>query len=292
MNKKISKIMPCHWVPLVCVFMILATFSLAVAQDVKGMLQQVNNELRQTQRDMFSGKNEKAVASLEGIKGLLVQVKEADPNNPGLKSAESKFARLTKDLERKTGKDLGGGTLTSADGSSKTELPPKPEAKELPEKPAAQPSQDKVSGAPEKQAGGPPPKTITASDAGTGAEKLPYHARRPIANAERNLQRVNGYVEKLKDPNFNADQVVKNMDAALEEARKDFEEGKAKAAEKGVTSHPNFDAIEAGIAEAEKKIESAKAGHAEAEAQGAARQEEVTADVRVLKDEYDRVRGL
>lgn len=110
---------------------------LAHAADVKALLNQVNKELRQVQRDMFGGKTEKAVASLEKIREKLLQAREADPNNPQVKSYEGKYEKLVKDLERRTGKDLGGGSLTAAGGSTRADLPPKPEAKPVEQKAAA-----------------------------------------------------------------------------------------------------------------------------------------------------------
>jgi hypothetical protein len=107
--------------------------------DVKDLLKQVNNELRQAERDMFGGKAEKAMAALENIKAKLSQAKQADPNNPKVKTYESKFKKLVKDLERRTGKDLGGGSLTAAQASTETKLAPKPEAKPLEKKQADQP---------------------------------------------------------------------------------------------------------------------------------------------------------
>ena len=106
------------------------------AVDVKDLLKQVNKDLRQAERDMFGGKAEKAVAALENIKAKLGQAKQADPNNPQVKSCEGKFKKLVKDLERRTGKDLGGGSLTAAAASSKPDLAPKPEAKPLEKKAA------------------------------------------------------------------------------------------------------------------------------------------------------------
>jgi hypothetical protein len=76
--------------------------------DVPGMLKQVNSELRAVQKDMFNGRTEKAIVGLENLNDTLVKVKEADPDNPKLKQAEKKFQKLVKDLERRTGKDLGG----------------------------------------------------------------------------------------------------------------------------------------------------------------------------------------
>ncbi len=219
-----------------CFFLIGMMFilpSITFAQDAKAMLIQVNKELRQAQKDMFSGKNEKAIASLEGIRGLLGKIKEADPNNNSLKSAERKYKKLIKDLERKTGKDLGGGSLTAAGSSSKPQIP-QPEVKAIPEKASmAQSAQVK--------------KT-------TAGAKLPYAARRPISNAKQSLGSIERNLGQLDgDSGFNPNQLIKNMETALETARKSLEEGKAKAAEKGVTSHPDFNEIEQGLAQAEKK---------------------------------------
>ena len=110
------------------------------AVDAKALLKQVGQELRQAERDMFAGKTDKAISALEPIKERLFELKAADPNNPALKTAENKYKKLVKDLERRTGKNLGGGTLTAAGTSTKTALPSKPEAKPMPEKAASSPA--------------------------------------------------------------------------------------------------------------------------------------------------------
>jgi seryl-tRNA synthetase len=83
------------------------------------MLKQINKELRQANKDMFGGKTDKAIASLQNIKKQLIEVKEADPNNPQVKSYGNKYKKLVKDLERRTGQDLGGGTLTATKASKR-----------------------------------------------------------------------------------------------------------------------------------------------------------------------------
>jgi hypothetical protein len=261
------------------------------AADAKALLNQVNKELRQAQRDMFGGKTEKAVASLETIREKLLQAKEADPNSPQLKSCEGKYEKLVKDLERRTGKDLGGGSLTAAGASSGTGFAPKPEAKplekktagpsrkpDLPPKPEAKPL--------EKQAARETPRAAGAD------AKLPYNARRPMENARRDLQRVESSMERLGNPDWNQDQLVGNMKQSLESARTNLETGRAEAAKKGVTFHPDFDAVEAGIREAEQRIAEAGRSVEQAKQEAAAGAEEVTADVEALKAEYDRALPL
>ncbi len=104
----------------------------AWAEDAKVLLTQANKVLRQAKKDMFAGKNDKAIASLDNIKKLIIKAKELDPNNSRIKSIENKYKKLVKDLERRTGKDLGGGTVAAAGVSAKTKLPPKPTARAMP----------------------------------------------------------------------------------------------------------------------------------------------------------------
>jgi hypothetical protein len=86
--------------------------------------------------------------------------------------------------------------------------------------------------------------------------------------------------------------LVKNLDIKLSRAQKMLDEAKAEAAKKGVTSHPDFDEVEASISKAEKQIAEAKSGFAETQAAAAATAKEVNADVKALKADYDRVSPL
>jgi Skp family chaperone for outer membrane proteins len=89
----------------------------AAAQDADALLKQFNTELRQSQNDMFAGKSERAVEFLGALKELLDRVEALDPNTPKLKAAKGKYTKLVKDLERRTGRGLGGATTTVAAGS-------------------------------------------------------------------------------------------------------------------------------------------------------------------------------
>jgi hypothetical protein len=249
-------------------------FSAVHASDTKETLRQVNNELRQAERDMFGGKTEEAIFSLEAIKEKLLWAKEADPNNPQVKTLETRFEKLVKDLERRTGKNLGGGTLTAAAVSTKPELPPQSESKPLPvaEAKPAQPA-------------------AAQKEAKTEAQ-LPHAARRPAQNAQGDLGRIDSAIERLSDSKLNPEQLLGNMKRSLESACKNLETAREEAAKGGVTSHPDFDALEAGIAEAEKKIAQAHERHEVSKKEAEEKADEVKADVKALKAEYDRVQPL
>jgi hypothetical protein len=247
------------------------------AADVKELLRQVNKELRQANRDMFGGKTEKAVAALEPIRARLIEAKQADPNHPQIPAYENKYKKLVKDLERRTGKDLGGGTLTAAGGHAKVDLPPKPETGPAPKKQTAAPAETALSGS---------GKTSAA------ATQLPYAARRPIRNAGNDLARIDSALEKLSDPKWNKDQLLANMRKHLESARGNLNAGKAEAAKKGVSSHPEFDTIASGIEKAQRNIAAAAAEVEQSKHRAAADANAVTADVAALKAAYDRVQPV
>ena len=76
-----------HWVFFTFAAVIVLNLVFLIGQtiqaaDAKAMLKQVRQELRQAERDMFAGKVDKAVFSLEPIRNRLVELKAVDPNNP------------------------------------------------------------------------------------------------------------------------------------------------------------------------------------------------------------------
>ena len=250
MNRKKSNWVLFTFVTVIAFSLIFLMGQTTLAADAKALLKQVTQELRQAERDMFAGKADKAIFALEPIKKQLIELKTADPNNPGLKTAENKYKKLVKDLERRTGKDLGGGTLTAAKTSTQTELPPKPEAKPMSENsPSAMATGDAETAA---------VKTASSAQAAKAATqaKLPHEARIPLSESASQLSRIDGYIKKLLDPKsgFNKEQLVDHMDKSIASARTKFDEAKALAAKKGVTSHPDFDRTEADLAAAEQKV--------------------------------------
>lgn len=278
-------------VALMFLFFVLSGSLLSAhGADVKELLRQINNDIRQTERDMHGGRGEKAVASLEQLKEKILRVKDLDPDNPQVKTSESRFQRLVRDLERRTGKDLGGGTLTAVTASTEPELPPRPESKPLPpsvEIPS-RPEAETVAPSPAKPA---PPAAAAPETAKTEAQ-LPHAARRPAQNAENDLGRIDSAIERLNDPRLNPNPILRDMGKHLESARSNLEISREEAAKRGVTSHPQFDALEAGIEEAVTKIAEAHKRHEASQAEASAAADEVTADVKALKDEYDRVQPV
>jgi hypothetical protein len=332
----------------------------AWAEDVETMLKQVNKELRQAQKDMFAGKTDNAIAALDKIKDLLAKAKAAEPDDSRIKTAENKYSKLVKDLERRTGKDLGGGSLTSQSTSTKTKLPPKPATEAVPEKTpavvtaaadtgnvktlsgealkllrdaeksmfggkkdeamqqlteagslidkikATDPKnpqlsslenkygqiQKKIEAKTPKEAPAPAAQAQPAAVKGAGPSvKVPYAARKPLQNATRQLSGLDALFGDLADPKYpgDKDQLVKRIEGRMAGARESLDQAKALAAQKGVTSHPEFDKVEADLATAEKKVAQAKGGYEEAKAVATAKSEEVDADVKNLQAEYDRI---
>ena len=277
------------WICIITILVGICFIASVSAGDSDALLKQVDKDLRQAERDMFGGKTEKAIASLENINISLQKIKADDPNNPKLKTAENKYNKLVKDLERRTGKSLGGGTLTAATASTATEMAPKPEAKELPAS-STQASTEKAVAASAGSAAAAQTTVNKATTSSNAAVKLPYDARKPMSEAERNLSSLERDIDKLADPGYggNKDQLVSNMEKKIAQTKNSLGEAKEFAAAKGVTSHPDFDAVESQIVIAEKEIAAAKSGHEANKAVAAAAANEVEADVADLKALYDK----
>ena len=73
---------------ILCGFLLSGLNNMVYAESAKDILNQINKEIRKAERDMFSGKIDKAIASLDPIRELFGKVKKADPNNPKIKTME------------------------------------------------------------------------------------------------------------------------------------------------------------------------------------------------------------
>jgi len=83
---------------------ILATGVYAqTATDTTVLAKEIDKNLRAAERDMFSGKNESADQQLDVIAVQIEELEAADPDHPKLKSLESKYAKIRKDVDRKLG---------------------------------------------------------------------------------------------------------------------------------------------------------------------------------------------
>ena len=94
---------------------------------------------------------------------IIESIKQEDPANKNIPSLESKLSRIIKSIERKTGRDLGGGSGT-VQASAPQALPDKPEVKEVSQSPSAsQPAAKAVSQTP--SASQPVAKVVSQSSA-------------------------------------------------------------------------------------------------------------------------------
>lgn len=175
------------WIALALVFSGFSGLTPARAEDANALIKQFDKEHRQAQRSMFAGKNEQAVESLGQMRGLLGRAETADPNSPKLKAAKNKYKKLVKDLERRTGRDLGAGTTTVSAGS-KTELAPKPQAKSMPVK--------KAPASPVPQARDADTLADHASDLLHQTEKDLFDGKN--AGAAKNLSQAGMNIEQLR----------------------------------------------------------------------------------------------
>ena len=114
------------------------------AQDADALAKQASDEMRKTQSMIFKGKKEKSFEALGVIDDLIGQIRSADPNNKRLRSLDSQFKRMVKDVERRTGKKYAiksgsppAGAQPAAPAKSKTAAPAKAAPKTAAAKAAA-----------------------------------------------------------------------------------------------------------------------------------------------------------
>jgi hypothetical protein len=102
------------------------------AAETEMLAKELDKSLRAAERDMFNGKNEAADQQLNEIGPQIEQLKAADPTNSRVKSLESKYAKIRKDLDRKL-----GTTASTATSSAPAASAPPPAGAAPPAAPAA-----------------------------------------------------------------------------------------------------------------------------------------------------------
>lgn len=235
------------------------------------LAKKMDNQLRQSERQMFSGKKDEAVALFLEASALFDQAKESEPANPQVKTLEQKLSKLKKDLEKRIGGPIGGEAPAPVEKPAPGTPPPAAQPKSAPA-PAA------------------PPKTATAKDAGKPTP-LPYNARKPMQDAQNQLRMLENNFKQLQDADHAmAVSLVSRIENNLSYGRQALQEAVNEASKAGAGNHPDLEKIAADFSEAESRLTQAKQKTTEQGAQNAAKAGEVNADCDALKNEYERLR--
>ncbi|MEQ9639277.1 MAG: hypothetical protein RIM84_04565 [Alphaproteobacteria bacterium] len=185
----------------------------AVAQDGGALARQAGDTLRKTESLAFRDK-EGAFAKLPEIGDLIEQLRAADPQHSRLRSLDSQFKRLVKDLERKTGQTYGEAAAAPAPKKAAAPKPAAPKAQTA--KPAA--------------SGGKLPSSVTyrleqlEKELANGEKQVDTgkaeRAERYANNAEKKLDDVLGKVDDENHPRIvSAIERVQALRAAVDEAK-------------------------------------------------------------------------
>ena len=234
---------------LTAVCLYLSSVAPVCAQDVKNLFKQLNKEQRQAQKDMFAGKSDQAIARLEKLRDLLAEIKKADPNNPKLKTATNKYNKLVKDLERKTGQNLGSGSVTVAK-SKALKLPPKPEAKPLAQKKPVAPAPKKVT----KKT--PAPSSKSPAPVAT-VGKLPSGVTSRIKKINKSLEKVTKNLDRNS---------VQRAEFEFRNVDKVYQEIQDRYGDQAPADHPEMIALSKRIAAVENRLKQSAGEAAAAEA--------------------------
>ncbi|MDQ1351916.1 MAG: hypothetical protein QG657_2222 [Acidobacteriota bacterium] len=237
------------------------------------LAKKMDNQLRQSERQMFSGKKDEAMALFLEASALFDQAKEAEPANPQLKTLEQKLIKLKKDLEKRIGGPTGGEAPAPVEKPAPGTPPPPAPPKSAPA-PAA------------------PPKTGTAAAAAKPIP-LPYNARKPMQDAQNQLRMLENNFKQLQDADPTmAVSLVSRIENNLSYGRQMLQEAVNEASKTGAGNHPDLEKLAADFAETEPRLAQAKQKIAEQGAQNAAKAGEVNADCDALKSEYERLRTV
>ena len=234
--------------------------------------------LRSAQSMFFNGKRDESVAELVQGYAKIQQLRQANAADARLAGLEARATKLKTDLEKRMGKtiDLASGAVADKPVAAASGASPLP-ARPVPPPAAAAPA---ASGAP----------------AAGASAKLPYHAAQAMVEVEKRFRSVENpyarfdyYRERSEFDSIvkaldGIDQLLAEIPALIEEARK-------LAAEKGVASHPDFDAAYARIEREKARSAEARQTAGQQASDSAAASGAVSADVEALSSAYDRLRA-
>ena len=217
--------------------------------------------LRNAQSLFFNGKREEAVAALVQGHVKTEALRQAAPADPRLAGLESKVQKLKGDLEKRL-----GTSLDLASGGQKA--------------PAGLPA---------------PPSSAPAVPAATVPARLPYHAAQQMAEVEKRFQAVNGPYTRFDYYREQGDtgailRALDGVEQQLAEIPRLIETARKLAAEKGIASHPDFDAALARIDREKARLVETRRGTVQQAAASAAAGDAVTADVEALAVTQERLR--
>lgn len=260
----------------VCLAGCLLWAGAVLAQDPDSLAREADADLRKAQSLFFNGKRDEAVAMLMEGYAQVEALRQADPSDSRLASLEGKVRKLKGDLEKRLGQtlDLESGARTEAGKAPAAARP-------LPAKPVAPPMAASPAAAP--------------STSPAASSRLPYHAAQQMAEVDKQLQSINGpysrfeyYIER---GDFDAVvQALDGVDRKLEELPGLIETARKLAAEKGVGSHPDFDAAVARLEQEKVRSADMRRQIAQQAEASAAAGDAVSADVEALATTFDRLR--
>lgn len=96
---------PGHFLAVVAALLLMMVSSAtATAADANALASKINTDLRAAERAMFAGQAEAADAQAKAVATLLEELKTADPNHRNLRTLQSKYDKLRKDLDPRLNK--------------------------------------------------------------------------------------------------------------------------------------------------------------------------------------------
>lgn len=226
------------------------------AEDAQQLIKDADKALRTAERNMFSGKHDQAQEELDKAADLIEKAKGADPENTRIKSLETKYAKLSKDLEKRRPKQ---------------------------ETPTAEPEKTPAPGA--GAAPKPTPAPTQQADSAPVEQKLPGGVTNRIKKIDSNLDAAQAAMDDTREI-ITADYKAKKAQSALDAAKSLLQEIISGYGDQIPHDNAEWAAVQERVAAMEAKVaafaDSAASASADADATEQRKQEQCRAWVEKL----------
>ena len=244
-------------------------------ENVGALVKRAKTELRAAERKMFGGKKEEAVTHLQAVKGLLEKIEKAEPGQKDLKSLNSKYAKIKKDLDKRMGRS---STVTA-----------QPKTTPVPQKRV---STRKTS--PTRSSSSKVSKKAPVASSSSASAKLPYHAKQKLKefdNLYRSVEHSFRKMEEAKSGNTTTspEKYAKQIKGTIPKLQSFLNEAKEAASEKGAEgdsalklAQEKINAISDNLEKVSGEVKAIQAGNATKSAG-------IAGDIEILNKEFTRL---
>ena len=246
-------------------------------QDTAALVKRAKTELRATERKMFGGKKEEAATQLQAVKELLEEIEKAEPEQKNLKSLNTKYAKIKKDLDKRMGK--------SSPATAKQKTPSRSTSRSTSREPSR-----RTSRSPSRDVSGKAP----AAPSGTTSAKLPYHAKQKLKEFDNLYRSVEYSFRKMEaaksgDTTTPPEKYAEQIKETITKLQSILDEAKSEASKKGAEGDSALKLAQEKIDEIPVELEKVSGEVKAVQKEKAVESAGIAVDIETLNKEYSRL---